>query len=53
VVQFLLAQLEQEEVMELLTPLGPFPIWSPFDAIDAADSLLKALAEDKLRGKKA
>lgn len=50
VVQFLVSQLEREEVMELLTPLELYPIWSPFDAVDAADSLLKALAEDKLRG---
>jgi hypothetical protein len=49
VVQFLVSQLEREEVMELLTPLE-LPIWSHFDAVDAADSLLKALAEDKLRG---
>ncbi len=49
VVQFLVSQLEREEVMELLTPLELYPIWSPFDAVDAAEGLLKMLEEVKQR----
>jgi hypothetical protein len=47
VVQFLVSQLEREEVMELLMPLELYPIWSPFDAVDAAEGLLKMLEEVK------
>jgi hypothetical protein len=49
VVQFLVSQLEREEVMELLTPLELYPIWSPFDAVDAAEGLLKMLEDVKQR----
>ena len=49
VVQFLVSQLEREEVMELLTPPELYPVWSPFDAVDAAEGLLKMLADAKQR----
>ena len=46
--------IEREETaltaMELLPP-GSYPIWSPYDAYEAAAILLKALAEDSLRFK--
>jgi hypothetical protein len=47
VVQFLVSQLEREEVMELLTPLELYPRWSPFNARDAAEGLLQMLADAK------
>jgi hypothetical protein len=48
-VQFLVSQLEREEVMELLMPPELYPRWSPFNAIDAAEGLLKMLADAKQR----
>lgn len=48
VIQFLVAELAKEE-----TPFrhhNAYPVWSPHDAFDTADGLLKALAEEK--GKK-
>lgn len=47
VIQFLVAELAQEE-----TPFrhsSTYPVWSPHDAFDTADGLLKALAEEKGR----
>ena len=47
VIQFLVAELAKEE-----TPYrhnSTYPVWSPHDAFDTADGLLKALAEEKGR----
>ncbi len=42
VIQVLASQLAQEED-ELLKPGADYPIWSPYDAYEAADAMLKAL----------
>ena len=45
VVQYLVTELAKEE--DALLPEGSHTLWSPYDAVDAADALLAALAEDK------
>lgn len=44
VIQFLAGELAHEED-ELLTPDVEYPIWSPYDAYEAADVMLKCLKE--------
>ena len=44
VMQFLVSELAQEE-NELIQPGMAYPIWSPYNAYDAADKMLKALNE--------
>lgn len=44
IMQFLLSELAQEED-ELIQPGITYPIWSPFNAFDAADKMLAALRE--------
>ncbi len=46
VIQFLVSELAQAET-ELIQPGIAYPIWSPYDAFDAAAVMLKALAADK------
>lgn len=47
VMQFLLLELAREEGT-LLNAGSSYPIWSPYDAVEAASSLLEALkTEDK------
>ncbi len=46
-IQFLVSSLAQEET-ELLQAGVAYPVWSPYDAFDAADVMLQALAEAKL-----
>jgi hypothetical protein len=46
VIQFLVSELAQEE-SELLQPGVAYPIWSPYDAFDAAEVMLNALDEAK------
>lgn len=48
VIQFLVAELAKEE--RPFRANSSYPVWSPHDAFDTADGLLKALAEEK--GKK-
>jgi hypothetical protein len=45
-IQFLVSELAQEET-ELLQSGVAYPVWSPYDAFDAASVMLKALAEAK------
>lgn len=44
VIQFLVSELVQEEGDLIQTGLS-YPIWSPYDAFDAASVMLNALAE--------
>ncbi len=44
VIQFLVSELVQEET-SLLQPGVVYPVWSPYDAFDAADVMLKILKE--------
>lgn len=44
VIQFLVSELAHEEA-ELIQSGVAYPVWSPYDAFDAADVMLKALAE--------
>ena len=43
-VQELIAELAREEALAE----GEYPVWSPYDAHDAAASLLQLLEEDKV-----
>jgi hypothetical protein len=47
VIQFLVSELAQEED-ELIQPGVAYPIWSPYNAFDAAAVMLQALAEAKV-----
>jgi hypothetical protein len=42
ILQVLVSELAQEEAY-LLRPEGTYPIWSPYDAHEAADTLLAML----------
>lgn len=44
VIQLLASELAQDE-KEWLTPGQEYPVWSPFDAFGAAQTMLAALAE--------
>ena len=46
VVQYLISELVREEEADLLPGMS-YPVWSPYDAYEAAGTLLKALEEDK------
>lgn len=46
-VQFLISELTQEESAALLKSGTAYPVWSPYDAHNAAAIMLKALADDK------
>ncbi len=48
VMQFLVSELAQEQT-DLLKPDLSYPVWSPYDAFEAADTMLQVLkdAEDK------
>jgi len=49
VLQVLVSELAQEEA-HLLRPEGTYPIWSPYDAHEAADTLLKMLKAPEPEG---
>ena len=46
ILQFLVSELAQEEGA-LIQPGVSYPIWSPYDAFDAAATMLKVLQESK------
>jgi hypothetical protein len=46
--QFLVSELAREEGVTLLQPNAEYPIWTPYDAFDAATTLLNALKEEKI-----
>ncbi|MGB5969220.1 MAG: hypothetical protein WBG70_12930 [Spirulinaceae cyanobacterium] len=42
IMQILISELAQQET-DLIKPEQSYPIWSPYDAVEAADTMLKAL----------
>ncbi len=46
--QFLVFEFAREEGVTLLQPDEEYPIWTPYDAFDAADTLLNALKEEQV-----
>ncbi len=48
IIQVLISDLAQQET-DLIKPDQSYPVWSPFDAVEAADTMLKTLeASNKL-----
>jgi hypothetical protein len=48
VIQFLVSELAQAEA-ELVQPGIDYPVWSPFDAFDAAATMLDTLGKEQAR----
>lgn len=48
IMQLLISQLVQEET-DLIKPNQAYPVWSPYDAVEAADMMLKVLRRDICR----
>ena len=46
VMQVLISELAQQE-MDLIKPDLSYPVWSPYDAVEAADTMLKVLQAAK------
>ena len=46
IIQILLSDLAQQEP-DLIKPDQAYPVWSPYDAVEAADTMLKALQAAK------
>ena len=46
--QFLAFELAREEGVALLQPNEDYPMWTPYDAFDAASTLLNALKEEQV-----
>lgn len=44
--QWMMAELAQEEAMLMLQPGAAYPVWSPYDAYDAADTLWRELQRE-------
>jgi hypothetical protein len=44
IMQVLISDLAQQET-ELIKPNQSYPVWSPYDAVEAADTMLKVLKE--------
>jgi hypothetical protein len=42
IMQLLIAELAQQET-DLIKPNQSYPVWSPYDAVEAADTMLKVL----------
>jgi hypothetical protein len=42
IMQLLISELAQQET-DLIKPDQSYPVWSPYDAVDAADTMLKVL----------
>ncbi len=42
IMQILISELAQQET-DLIKPDRSYPVWSPYDAFEAADTMLKAL----------
>lgn len=45
--QFILTALAQDEGIPLFTPGAEYPIWTPLNAFDAAETLSQMLEEHK------
>lgn len=46
IMQILISELAQQET-DLIKPNQSYPVWSPHDAIEAADTMLKVLQAAK------
>lgn len=46
IMQVLISELAQQET-DLIKPDQSYPVWSPYDAFEAADTMLKVLQEAK------
>ncbi|MGF1935388.1 MAG: hypothetical protein RM347_013505 [Nostoc sp. ChiQUE02] len=46
IMQVLISELAQQET-ELIKPGQSYPVWSPYDAVEAADTMLKVLQPAK------
>lgn len=46
--QFLVFELAREEGVALLRPDQDYPIWTPYDAFEAAETLLNALEREQV-----
>lgn len=46
VMQVLISELAQQEI-DLIKPDQSYPVWSPYDAVEAADTMLKVLQAAK------
>jgi hypothetical protein len=42
IMQILISELAQQET-DLIKPDQPYPVWSPYDAFEAADTMLNVL----------
>jgi hypothetical protein len=47
--QFLISELAQQE-LDLLKPGMSYPVWSPYDAVEAADAMLQVLKDAESEG---
>ena len=47
IMQVLISELTQEET-NLIKPDQSYPVWSPYDAFDAANSMLEVLEKEKV-----
>jgi hypothetical protein len=45
-IQFLAEELAKEENVPRLEPGAAYPVWSPYDAVDAATALQQLLAKE-------
>ncbi len=48
IMQILISELAQQET-DLIKPNQSYPVWSPYDAVEAADTMLKFLQAAKTR----
>ncbi|MBD1855688.1 MULTISPECIES: hypothetical protein [Leptolyngbya] len=48
IMQLLISELAQQEA-DLIKPDQAYPVWSPYDAVEAADTMLKVLQASKHR----
>ena len=48
IMQILISELAQQET-DLIKPDQSYPVWSPYDAVEAADTMLKVLQAAKLQ----
>jgi hypothetical protein len=46
IMQILISELAQQET-DLIKPNQSYPVWSPYDAVEAADTMLKVLQDAK------
>ncbi|HEY9812305.1 MAG TPA: hypothetical protein V6D31_02020 [Candidatus Sericytochromatia bacterium] len=46
IMQILISELAQQET-DLIKPDQSYPVWSPYDAVEAADTMLKVLQSAK------